>query len=570
MAKSVAKVVCPHCRTALKVPKKRRGKSGKCPRCGMVVSFSTDKKSLPKRVDIQCDNCEAMLSLPAAKVGKTVICPQCQGEIQVSVDKIKLLTATSLRDNELAAETEDPDALRFGQIQRESRNLWRELDLAQRDSYWLATGKACLYPFQTLGALIFFVVGVPVALAVVEWLAKFILRQAGDALETEISKAAFSGAVVVAGMAAALALLAFYCSFLFAVVRTSAAGRTAIPVIEGMHHRSNLAATLAWAALYFGPGLLLGFCLAGEGEAFSWSAGTVAALVLPSLVAPMGFLCSATVSAVTGLNVVRVVAGIMAVLDKYAYMLLVIILATGFFGGLGFWVGLKASAAIAAEQAAIGFAWRVFSGLLLMFPPVIGARCLGLLIKYHEEALPFTLDLFSEHRGGLLPQLVAVGGLALIFMPFFSGAKLWMKEGGESFLAQRHLKEKIYGKLKGGYSDERRHHPRNLAELEQYVGKKYLKCPIPGKYQDIYPFYGLIPLFVEAKRWPRLIWIYEKKPTHPDGKTLNVLPYAAPMIAVTQKQLDKILKLQEQYGQAKDSKEKEKIYKQIIAESIGM
>ncbi len=570
MAKSAAKVVCPHCRTALKIPKKRRGKSGKCPRCGMVVSFAAGKKNLPKRVNIQCDNCESMLSLPAAKVGKTVTCPQCQKKIQVSVDKIKLLTATSLRDHKLAAETEDPGALRVGQVKRETRNLWRELELAQRDSYWLATGKACLYPFQALGALIFFVVGVPVALAVIEWLAKFILRQAGDALEEEISKSVFSGAVVAAGMAAALALLAFYCSFLFAVVRTSAVGRTAIPVIEGMHHRSNLAATLSWAALYFGPGLLLGSCLAGEGEAFSWSVGTVAALVLPGLVAPMGFLCSATVSAVTGLNVVRVVAGIMAVLNKYAYMLLVIILAAGFFGGLGFWVGLKASAAMAAEKTAIGFAWRVFSGLLLMFPPVIGARCLGLLIKYHEKALPFTLDLFSEHRGSLLPQLVAVAGLALIFMPFFSASKLWMKEGGESFLARRHLRERIYEKLKGGYTGERRRHPRNLAELEQYLGKKQLKCPIPGKYQDTYPFYGLVPLFVEAKRWPRLIWIYEKKPTHPDGKTLNAQPYAAAMIAVTQKQLDKILKLQEQHGQAKDQKEKEKIYRQIEVESRGL
>ncbi|MCX7935167.1 MAG: hypothetical protein N3A66_07920, partial [Planctomycetota bacterium] len=396
--------------------------------------------------------------------------------------------------------------------------------------------------------------------------AKASLKWAGGTLETSEKIAFFAAGVTAISLAVPLALVAFFASFLFAVVRTAAAGRQAKPVIEGMHHRSNLAAICAWAAFYFGPGLYLGFRYADEGQLFSWTPASVAALCLLGILAPMGLLCSATVSANASLNLIQVIRGIAAFPGRYFYILLVIAAATAIFVSLGLWCGDKATACLSAKPPDYvwGIILRVACGIFFLFPLVIAARCLGLLLKYDQDRLPFTIDLFSEHKGGAIPNIVALAGVMALFQPLYQEAKLFAERGGKTITAEKHLAT-IYEKClyEGEFGNRT---PKTYQELEnlaeKYLGsKEALRCPAKP---EVYPMYELIPLDQQARlKTPFFIWLYERVPTGPDGESLNALRANGVVVTIRNRQrLEELLSIQKRYAEEKDPAIREEIYKE--------
>ncbi len=555
MTESKISLTCPACQATLRVPRRLVGSEGTCPRCQTRIAFSLPAARDGAKIRQTCKGCGAIVVAPAHMAGKEVSCPKCGLSAIISSPANAGLV---VKDEPLAPPRQQVDPKAF--------NAWEVLQRGQEDSFWIAQWKALLYPYEALGALIFFVIGIPLAIAIMEAVAKASLKWAGGELETSEKTAFFAAGVTAISLAVPLALIAFFASFLFAVVRTAAAGRQAKPVIEGMHHRSNLAAICAWAALYFGPALYLGFRYAETGQFFSWNPASVVALCLLGLLAPMGLLCSATVSANASLNLIQVIRGIAAFPGRYLYVLLIIAVATGIFVSLGLWCGDKATACLSAKPPdyAWGIILRVACGIFFLFPLVIAARCLGLLLKYDQDRLPFTIDLFSEHKGGAIPNIVALAGVMALFLPLYQEAKLFAERGGKTVTAEKHLLE-IYEKClyEGEFGNRT---PQTYQELEnlaeKYLGSKdALRCPAKP---DVYPMYELIPLDQEARRkTPFFIWIYEREATGPDGESFNALRANGIVVSIRNRQrLEELLSIQKRYAEEKDNAIREQIYRE--------
>ena len=275
---------------------------------------------------ITCPGCGAVYKVSSKKLGKRLRCKKCEAVMTVG----QAPDQKSAERKNAAFDHTGTENNSKGDHRNEALKAWKELEESRRDSYWIAILKSCVYPFQALGALIFFVVGTPVTFALLELICKYSLSTAGgsETLGQSDKLRFFAIGVVAFGLLVMLVVLSFFCSFLFSVIRTSSEGRTSTPVIQGMYHRSNLAAVCAWAALYFGPGLYLGYYLADDGQVFKWTIPGGLLLAAMTILAPMGILCSATVNAVAGLNLVNVVKGIGAAYRQYAYLLLVVVAAS--------------------------------------------------------------------------------------------------------------------------------------------------------------------------------------------------------------------------------------------------
>lgn len=556
---------CKACRAKFKVPQKAWGKSGKCPNCDAPMTFPAPEghagKS-QKRVKCECAECGAPLILPASKAGKRIRCPKCGKQTKVDLAKITLTVKKPKGELDLAKEKRSKRQKPLQDGERKTRLAWEEMQREKEDSYWVALWRATLYPWHAFGALVFFVIGVPFTMVVSELLAKWALTWGGDffAAEREHLLTYFALSVVGLAMAAVVSMFAFFASFLFAVIRTSAEGREAIPVIEGMHHRSNASALLSWAAVYFGPALAIGFKSA-EGEAmFAWTPPVIGVLVVFMLLAPVGLLCSATVNAIEGINPVTVFKTIGAIFDRYAYMLLVLVLSAGIFMALGIWIGGKASLALGGESPdyVVGIPLRLLQGLFFMFPAVILARCLGLLVKYHRDDLPFEVDLYSEHKGSMAPQVLAAVGLVLLFLPIHKAGVVYASQGGVFLTCNRHLTEIYEKRLR--YDIDRVRYPGDYEELEKIVGEGLLHCPA---FPEEYPFYKIYPGLNQniRKDAPKLIWIYESKPTHPEEDRRNVLLLDGNVKQMDTKKFEELLEIQERYLRAEDDDMREHQYK---------
>jgi hypothetical protein len=545
---------CPRCRSTVEVPPKLAGKSGNCPVCDAVISFPAPKGVAGKKIRVRCPECKAGLTMAATALGKRVSCPKCKAAFPVTAENAKKVKPQA----ELALEKDTSSPREYRPAEKKVHDAWSEFQKSREDSYPVALWKACLYPYDALGALIFFVIGVPVTLAVVEAGAKYALFMAGG-FESADKRSYIAAGVICLALGVALAMLSFFCSFLFAVTRVAFEGRDAIPVIQGMHHRSNLAGFCAWAAVYFGPGLFLAFRAGAEaGTLFAWSAPAAVLLAIGALLAPMGYIRSATQSATAGLNPVAAAQGIGATAKEYAYLWMVLLVATAIFVGLGYWVGCKASAAFTGGNPdyLVGIPLRIVAGLLYMFPAVVFARGTGLLLKYHADKLPFEAEVSgAEFKGQTVPQFLALAGVALLFLPLHREAKSWTEKGGQALAARKNL-ESIYNGLRR--SDNKKHHPSSYKELEDRVGADRLVCPARP---ELDPAYGLIPLQSGART--KLIWIYETAPTHPDGETLHVLKYGGKIAEVTEGKLRELLELQTAYEEAAPMM-KDKAYRSYV------
>ena len=569
---------CPHCRAKFAIGPKHFGRSGKCSNCDGVVTFPDPAgkgsgAKVEKKIKIACEQCGARLTLGVKSVGKKVKCPKCKQPTLVDKAKAKLVKKKRKGELDLKKDTsrgKEPGLL--SDQDRKAFNAWEVMQKSKEDSYWVALWRAFLYPWEAMGAVVFFVVGVPVGLLLVELFAKWALKWSGHIIDDEASKVYAAGIILVIALFAAVSCVSFFCSFLFAVVRTSAEGREAIPVIEGMHHRSNLAAMLAWVVIYLGPGLFLGFNQAEEGELFTWNPPALVAFGGLLLLAPMGFMLSATVNAVAGLNPVDVFKGIGSIFSRYAYLLMVLMVSAGLFIMLGIWAGGEATVRLSAEEPdyAIGIPLRILSGLLYMFPLVIFSRTTGLVVKYWQDYLPFEVDLQSEYKASLLPQIVAFAGLIMLFLPLFDGAKAYQKSGGIMLRCEDHLNRIYWERFR--YDGDRCQYPANYAALEKLVGKGDLKCPAK-EFEHIVPFYAIYENLgrSQARSMPRLLWIYETKSLDPDPnlKRINTLLLNGTVTNFTSAKLEKLLAIQKRITKEDDRLRRENLYSEFITEMQG-
>ncbi len=512
-----------------------------------------DGREPQKKLRLKCEYCGVTLAVPAKLKDREVSCPNCKHRLR------RPSAPTEARPEKASA----PPAAAGAPAKQEGGNVfraWKDLEDSKRDSYWLAIPKACIYPYKTLGALIFFVVGVPVTVAVVEAASKAALSAAGasETLGQADKLRFFSAGVVCFALFVALALLSFFCSFLFAVIRTSSEGRTATPVIQGMLHRSNLAAVCAWAALYFGPGLYLGHWLAPEGETFVWTPVGIAVFVVLSAMAPMGLLCSATVSAVGGLNLIQVVRGIAAAGAEYAYLLLVVAASSAVFVAVGVHIGGLAGPELEpGGNWAYGVFLRILSSLFFMFPPVVLARALGLFLQYQAKKLPFVFVVHSEHTSHAIPQIVALVGCAALFQPLWIEAQQYAKKGAKVNIAHEHL-EFLYRHYLLD-SDNRRRRVLSYGDLEKLVDEKDLVCPAKP---DVMPMYAVIENSGFQKETRDFIWIYEREPTGPEGDRRNILLHGGTVKTVDEQAFKDLLALMDRYEEASDQEKKEAIYRE--------
>ncbi len=499
------------------------------------------------KVKAECEACGATLNVPEKILSTRVTCPKCGGRT----------TLHDSRNYELADE-ELPPEFDPSSINPEAFNAWKVFEKSKEDSYWKAMWRACLYPWQALGALLFFVTGVPVALALVELLARKGLQWAGGAMANPQHQQLAAGAVVGLSLLTALAAASFFASFLLAVLRSAYDGRSAIPVIDGMNHRSNLAAVAAWAALYFGPGFLVGAYCAEEGIFFAWHPAAIALFVLCGFFAPMGLLCAGTVSGTAGLNVPLVVKAATRKFREYAYLLLVLAVGGAAYLGLSLWAGSAANGLLggATPNFYVGIPLRILSGMLFMFPPVIAVRALGKFLHYFPDSMPFSFDDNAERKGLLLPQAAALAGVIMVFTPLYRQADGWLREGGTAKVAQENL-GKIYERYflrEGG----RKNYPANIAELEKMAG---------GNLSGRQHLYALVPLKEKAKETPKFIWLYETEPYDSNTTKVNVLTFGGSIFQVSQPKLQSLLELMKRYEQA-EPEQKDSLYKAYLAKLL--
>ncbi len=549
----LGEIKCPACQAKIKVPARLLGKSGKCPTCEAQITLG--EKPGRGRYRVACEACAALLTVPAKVLGTDIKCPKCGEQTPVTRGKaMRIDTDEALKLRKETRQVRQPKI-----ASRAAHLAWADMEEARRDSYWVAQWKALIYPFEAIGALIFFVLGVPVTVALAETFSKKLLEILGGHFPGEGPRYYISALVVGVALFAVLSMVSFFSSFIFALVRVSAEGRTASPIIEGMNHRSNLTAVCVWILGYFGPAILVGVLMAGEDEFFVWHPFVIALLGFGMLFAPMGLLCSATVSAIDGLNPVHVFPAIGAIFKEYAYMLLVLIVGTGLFVALGIWVGAQASVMMNTEHGnlVLGGLLRVVSGLLLLFPFVIGTRCVGLLLRYHGNRLPFAFDVHAEDKATMLPLLLAIVGVILLFVPLHREAFAYAKAGGVSNIAWRQIQDIKMRLIKEGET----RYPRDYEELEKYVGQAQLVNPV---YPDTYPFYRLIPISQrKASEYPKLIWIYTPEPVDPEKKRHYLLLATGTPRKFTPEALDKYLKMQKAFDDEVDPDIKMSYYKRM-------
>lgn len=516
-AKGGFKVTCRKCRTSFTVPDSKRGSSGKCPTCDAGMTFGSIRESAASpasdpaaKIRMACPHCKKKLTLPGKVAGKTVLCPECKEKVKVPARKKKVdpaLEAVSITDGDVqdtsVKEVKDKRALK----------AWAEMQEQKADSYWVAQLRSLYYPFSALGAMIFFVVGMPLSIAVVETVSRLVLtalsKEDGGTFQTFVA-----GGVTAVGLGVVLAMSSFFASFLFALVRTSAEGREAQPVISGMNHKANLATFLMWGVVYSAPGLLIAYMQAGEFEMFSITPLVVVVWSLFGLLAPMGLLCAATLGGIQSFNPMKIGPTLKRIPKEYGYFILILLVGTAIFFAASAWSWHKAGEAFADDppQAAIGFVMRLVAGLFLMFPLVIVTRGVGMLLKFFKDRLPFKVDTYAEQKGGALPMALALVAVILIFLPLYRGAEEWMRLSGQAAGPWQNL-ERIHQRFNSRYARM----PQTIDDFSQ-LPPHWITPPRDIIVREGEQFYSLIPWTQsDIRHHGFMLWIYTTVPVEPNG-----------------------------------------------------
>jgi DNA-directed RNA polymerase subunit RPC12/RpoP len=528
-------ITCPACKAAVPVPPGQAGKTGRCPTCEAKVSYPAEET-----VRFRCAACAALLTVPQRHLGKRIHCPRCKESTPVE----PLPPAAAAE--ELAVEKPAPEP-QAAPVQRKAKLAWAEFEQSRRDSYYLAMLKAVLYPFQALGVVLLFTLGVPLAAVVVQAVAQHFLKLFPTAEAGTLNPVAT--AVVLVSLLVFVAIAALLASLLFAIVRVSARGAQGVPVIQGLHHRVNLASFCAWAALCFGPGLLVGFWAAGERELFAFNGASLLLLAAGAAVAPMGLLLTAVHGGDRVFDLGALCRGIGAAGGDYAYLLFMLALAGGLFVGGGIWLGEAATEALVQERPSLpaAYAYRLASWCLYLFPFIAAARLTGLFAHHHRGVLPFAVDSDESGRRSLRAEAVMWAGLALLFLPLHAYGQQVAARADVVNRCARNL-ERIAA---GAYRDQHWRWPQSEAELADRYGG-LVSCPFA---EETEIDYEVVP--VPADPPAEFVVLYDKQ-RHPDGTRSVLFGRGKVVKDVGDENLEEILALQRELTENPDDIERDR------------
>ncbi len=546
-------IPCPSCRSPVPVPPGAAGKAGRCPTCEARVTFPADPgdaKPVPKaaaKVAVRCGACGTKLSVDAKFAGKRVKCPKCSKPVAIPDNRAAPPPSAADDGGDLTLE-DAPDEAAPEKVDRRAYNAWAELQKEKEDSYWVATLRAFLYPFQALGVVIFFVLGIPLAVALLRAGADHLLRTfpttelgAGNPVAT---------AIVVVSLLVFAAAAGLVASFLFAIVRISAVGSKTVPVIQGAHHRLNLGAFGAWMAVYFGPGILLGMHSAEPGALWTPSIPAVAVLLLLGLLAPMGLLMGAMHGGTWALRFPTLFQALGRLFGPYAYLLLLWGVATALFCGAGWWLDGVAAARMTGEEPdyITGTVLRLASGCFFVFPAVALARMLGIFACYHRDRLPFKLQGEETGRGSLVNEAVLLAALVLVFFPLNRFAEVEAVRWGVMERCNRNLEDIVRQSYTGrGYD-----WPRNEEELKKRFPKRSV-CPLNPDEPIGYEVFEVRGHGGEPDG--AFVIIADKAGNHPDGSR-NILTYGGKVAkGVSASAFERIMELQQEVLKNPDNPE---------------
>jgi len=521
-------VQCPRCETRFNVSATLRGKTIACPKCRESFAAATVAPAGDK-APARCSSCGTHLRVPPELLGQFGDCPKCRRRVRFeNAESAEKEFSVSKTDGSLLGKEVH---LVQGEARRSTGSkLQREMNEAAKDSYGKALAKSIVYPFQQLGALVFFVIGVPLAVVVTQGATNPLLEAYGQ--EGHAMAAYVRPAVALLRLGVPLAMASFFCSFLLGVVRNSARGGTSAPVAQGAAHTANLAALCAWMAAYFGLALLAGYLGRGPGASFAFTGPCVLFLALGGVAAPMGLLRAATVSTAGGLHVPRVLSAVFAAPGAYFGAVAVIGAGCGLYALLLnlLWGWADRDAGTWAADA-----WTFLAFLCLPMPLVSLARAVGVFGDYQRRRLPFAMDVFADAKASGLPMLVAAAGVYFLFQPVWDSTVQYAVRSGWAAQCRRQAEEVARRLINSpearngritGVTD------RNA--LERIVGPGLMNWPLTEEQRGRVPrardldtedgqyragdFYAIVRVPDMEDRLSNMIVLYERVSTYPEAR----------------------------------------------------
>ena len=503
-------VRCSACRSDIPYSDEQAGTHGRCPVCDGAVVFPQ-----VARLSFQCANCSALLKAPADRAGARMPCPKCGVTVTVprpSAARPAQAPLVQLTEDDLTLQQDDeaPQHEAFTSETRRADLAWREFENARGPSYNQALWRAPLYPFQVMGGILIFVIGIPLAVSVMQLLLDELLYAAAAPKATATHALWASRGAAALTIWAILMAASLVASFLFVLIQSTARGSDSVPLIQGQPHRNNLALIVAWGVTWFGLPALAGFSTNG-----TWQA-TLPALVLfafAAIPAMAGFIA-------ISMNGPRGVFGFRAVeriISAEPAAFLQAILAGVASGGVFVLLrhllqGLTADMAPEDWTGRLAlFGIRFVCSMFMVFPVVALVRALGLYVRYHLTGMPRAADT-AMARPSPVMKLLFVAGCLMAFVP--------LSENGARVIQNNRLMAQVGWNLQRigerSMQDGRLMLPRSQAELARRF-PALAACPFAPDEEVGY----------EVENLPHsapttLMAIYPKKP-HPATGRWSVL-----------------------------------------------
>ncbi|MFH0910952.1 MAG: hypothetical protein V1918_05570 [Planctomycetota bacterium] len=510
------KMQCPVCREEFFVPKALEGHTGHCPVCNAHITFPG---KIAKQVVTKCPHCQAVLKTSDKNVGKVISCPRCRNAVTVIVWEEK--------EEGVTVDDQAEPTFRPFVDDRRTYLAWDDLDQRRKDTYHVALLRTLLYPVQALGVICFFIVGIPVLYTVI--------RLAGDEMLFRMGARGLAGMKHAASGVIIFMILSFtsmagvVSTFIFSIIRVSAAGGGSVPVVQGERHRWNLAALATWFFLYTGPGLYMGFLRAGD-SFWKFNPWVVIFWILLLPIAPMGLLLVTLHGGSKVFDFPSIFKAISNTAWDYTYLFGIALASTGLFVYLGFRFDSLANELLSSGDPRYfwGFVARVAAGCFFAFPVITFARQLGLFAHYHEDKLPFLVDPDRKTPYSFFSELVLLTGLVLFFFPLNQYAQKQNIRGFQNVRCVKNLqfisnvcvkKDQIWREFPKNEEELVKRFPRYcrcpyVVEREEQSAKE--ESPTPPSQCDY--VVESLPLMAPMD----LMVIYDKEGNHPDG-TRNVL-----------------------------------------------
>lgn len=549
------KFKCPHCRTMIDVADGMSGKSAACPVCDGSITFP--KKKTEQTSSFTCEKCKAVLTVKSDMSGRKVKCPKC-GFVQLFSPKQAKVVSND-QGGELSLQDVDEGTFSVRSVEKRAYLAWREHEESKRDSYYKAVAKGIFYPVNALGVVILFTVGIPVVLSILDVATDMIIRNfGGKTIVAGYDAAVFASIFVkVVGVAAVCSVLS---SFLFAIVKVTAAGSGAVPVVKGSLHKENLASFSAWGFIYIFPGIFAGFFnSAGENWKLTGLSIILFAVLLP--LCPVSFIMTSS----RGGNWPFKIGLILKTIEKnsgdYLYLLLMTAVSFLIFILLGNVVSTKAEALLLSEEIIprlSGFFLKIVSGCLYVFPLVSFARMSGFFARYQKGRLPFKIAESFYGRSSVITKLVLFTGLFALFVPLYRNAA----NVAATAKVARGCKENLEKVSKLSRDNNSYNLP---ASEDEFLSRfsNYAVCPFckgkPGHKKFSYEIRK-----IPSDAHPFFLTIYDREGNHPDNSRCLLFNNGIVMQATEDEYL-KIMEYQKKLEEnPMDSSSFEKLKRMII------